>query len=149
MLRRSFESALAPLVTVMDDVGRSALAKGHLESIENELGAEMVCHGPADDPAAVGVEHDREIEEARERGHEGDVGNPELVRPLGGEVAVNQIRRGLGFGVTAGRHPAPTTTGAPQAGPAPQTRAPPPAYIFARRPQLGGGPPGAPRAPGG
>ena len=53
----------------------------------------MVGHGPSDNPAAEGVEHHREVEEAGSRGYVGDVGNSKLVRCRGHEIAVDEIRR--------------------------------------------------------
>jgi hypothetical protein len=60
----------------MDDVARSALPDRHLERIEDQLGAQVVRGGPAHDPAAPGVQHDREVEEAGRRGDERDVRHP-------------------------------------------------------------------------
>ena len=86
---------------MINDVVRLALAHGHLERVEDQLGAQVVGHRPADDAAREGVEHDREMHEAhghrprracpREGG--GDVGDPELVRRHGGEVALHQVGR--------------------------------------------------------
>jgi hypothetical protein len=50
-------------------------------------------HPAADDPTAAGIEHDRHIEKARPGRNVGDVGDPQLIRPLRGKVAVNQIPR--------------------------------------------------------
>ena len=59
--------------------------------------ARQVGHGPAHDLAAPGVEHDRQVQEARGRRHEGDVRDPELAWCLGCEVAVHEVwgRSGL------------------------------------------------------
>ena len=80
------------------------LADRHLERVQHELGAQMVGHRPADDPAAPGIEHDGEVEEARGGRHEGDVGDPELVRASAREVAVHQVRRRAGVLVAPRRH---------------------------------------------
>ena len=53
----------------------------------------MRLHRPADDPGAERVEHDSEIQEAGRRRDLPDVGNPELIGAIGGEVAVHQVRR--------------------------------------------------------
>ena len=51
--------------------------------------------GPSDDPARPGVENDREVEKAGQRRQEGDVGHPQRVRPLGHEVAADEIAGGM------------------------------------------------------
>src|SRR6516164_10246219 len=48
---------------------------------------------PADDPAAERIEYDSEIQEAGCRRDIRDVGNPKLVRAVGGEITVHQVRR--------------------------------------------------------
>ncbi len=50
-------------------------------------------HRPADDPAAEGIQHDGEIEKARQGRHVADVGDPQPIRPRGGEASLDQIRR--------------------------------------------------------
>ena len=61
MLRRPFESALCALVGMMDHPGGPPLRQRHVQCFEHQLGAQMSLHRPAHDPAAEGVEHDREI----------------------------------------------------------------------------------------
>ena len=53
----------------------------------------MRLHRPADDPTAERIEHDSEIQKAGCRRDIGDVANPKLVRAVGGEIPVHQIRR--------------------------------------------------------
>ncbi len=53
---------LAAVIRMMNHLGRSALRDGHVERGQDELGAEMGCHGPADDAATPRVEHDGEIQ---------------------------------------------------------------------------------------
>ena len=84
---------LAALVAVVDDVLGPPLANRHLHRVQHQFGTQVVRHRPADDLAAPGVEHDGEIEEARHRWHISDVGNPQLVRSGGAEVAVDQVGR--------------------------------------------------------
>ncbi len=60
-------------------------------SVEDDAGLEIVREGPSHDPAAPGIKDDREEEEARHRGHEGDVGDPELVWCVDREVAANEV----------------------------------------------------------
>ena len=76
-----------------DVVGLSGL-KRHVESVEHDAGLQIGREGPADDPARPGVENDREVEKAGQRRQEGDVGHPQLVRPLGHEVAADKIAGG-------------------------------------------------------
>src|SRR5215207_7114171 len=71
-LRRPLEPGLAALVAVVDDLTWPPLAYRHLERIQHEFGAQMIGHGPTDDPTAEGIEHHSEVEEARGGGHEGD-----------------------------------------------------------------------------
>src|SRR5665647_1876707 len=94
-------------VTVVDEPGDVCLAapEGHLEGIEGEIGARVARGLPADDEAAVGVEDERYVDETRPGAHVGEVGEPEAVRSLGGEVAVDQIGRPRRLGVTDRRCP--------------------------------------------
>src|SRR2546425_11141737 len=50
---------LAALIRVMNHLGWSALRDGHVERGQDELGAEMGFHRPADDPATPCVEQRR------------------------------------------------------------------------------------------
>jgi hypothetical protein len=52
----------------------------------------MRLHRPADDPTAARVEYDSEIQEAGHRQDIRYVGDPKLVRSVGGEIPVHQIR---------------------------------------------------------
>ena len=84
----------------MDEaLARSAHADGHVERVEDELGAQVPGHRPTHDPAAEGIEHDREVEEALPRREVGDVGDPERVRAGGVEHALDEVRRGRGASV--------------------------------------------------
>src|SRR5260370_7551308 len=79
---------------MVDDVLGPTLADSHLHRIQHQFGAQVVCHRPADDLAAPGVEHDGEIEKPRHCRHISDVGDPQLVRSGSVEVAVDQVGRG-------------------------------------------------------
>jgi hypothetical protein len=81
----------------MDDAVRPPLADRHLQRVEHQFGPQMVGHGPADDLAAPGIQNHCEIEKTARRRHEGDVGNPELVRPESSEIAVDQVGCRSGF----------------------------------------------------
>jgi hypothetical protein len=49
---------------MMDDRDGPPLGERHVEGIEHELGLQVMPHGPADNAAREGVEHDGQIEEA-------------------------------------------------------------------------------------
>ena len=53
----------------------------------------MRGHGPAHDPAAPSVQHDRQVEEAGPGGDVRDVGHPELIGAIGREVSLHQVGR--------------------------------------------------------
>jgi hypothetical protein len=56
VLRRPVESALAAMVSVMDQTWRGvALGDGHIQGVQDQLGAKVVGHGPAHDPAREGI----------------------------------------------------------------------------------------------
>ena len=93
---------LSPLIAVMDHLLRPALTDSHLEGVQHELGAQMVCHRPADDLAAPGVEHDGQVEEPDRGWHIRDVGDPQPVRAIRGEVAIDQVRCRTALFVTTG-----------------------------------------------
>ena len=84
---------LCALIRMMDDIGRLPLVQCHVQSIEHKLGAQMSCHRPADDPPSAHVENDREEQKACPGRHESDVGDVQLIGPIGGEVTRNKIRR--------------------------------------------------------
>src|ERR1700736_186645 len=72
--------------------------------------------------ALVAVMDDGEVQKAACRRHEGDVRHPELVRPGGDEVPIDQIRGGSGFLVPPrGRHPGAPPAGAAESGRAHQS----------------------------
>ncbi len=68
-----------------------ALLQSHLERLEHELGAEMTFHRPTDNAATPSVEDDGQIQESRLGPNVGDVGDPELIRPVGREVAIYEV----------------------------------------------------------
>ena len=47
---------LAAMIGMMDDILGTALLDGHLQGFQDQLRAQVSRHGPADDPAAPGVE---------------------------------------------------------------------------------------------
>src|SRR5271170_7409081 len=60
----------------------------------------MSLHRPAHDPAAEGVEHDREIQESRPGRDVGDVSHPQAIRSGCDEVTIDQIGRWTCMAVT-------------------------------------------------
>src|SRR6266516_4945256 len=74
------------------DVGaRSAQPERHLERVEDEVGAHVHRELPADDHPAVGVDHEREVDESFPAAQVAQVGDPELVRTRGAEVALDEV----------------------------------------------------------
>ena len=120
----------------MDHGGRPALAKGHVERLENQFGAQMSGHGPADDTAAESVEHHRQVEKARPGRDISDIGDPHGVGRRTNEMAVEQIRcRPRAMITHRGNHPgAPARTA--QAGRLHQARHPLASGMDIRRTQF-------------
>jgi hypothetical protein len=83
----------------------AAQAVGHLERVEDELGAHVRCELPADDLAAVAVEDEGEVAEAVPAADVGQVGHPLLVRPARREVALQEVAGTLGRGFFRDRRP--------------------------------------------
>ena len=86
---------LRTAIRMMDDVIGLSSHERHIERVENDAGLQVGREGPSDDPTRPGVENDREVEKAGQRRQEGNVGHPQLVRPLGHEVAANEIAGGM------------------------------------------------------
>ncbi len=93
---------LRSLIGMMDDGRRPTLAEGHVEGVEHQAGAQMVGHGPADDAPAEDVEHHSKIEEAGRGRDVGNVGDPQMVGRRRLEVAIDQVGRGSGIGLSLG-----------------------------------------------
>jgi hypothetical protein len=75
------------------DIGAGpAGAQRHLERVEHERGAHVLCQLPADDAAAERVDDEGEEQHALPAAQVGDVGDPEAIRALDTEVAPHQIR---------------------------------------------------------
>ena len=78
---------------MVNDIGGPPLLKGHVESIQHELGHQVGGHGPSHDSATPRIEHDCQIQEAGPGGDVGDVCHPESVRSRSREITVHEIRR--------------------------------------------------------
>src|SRR5215203_1963055 len=66
--------------------------EGHDQGVDAQLGPEVVGHGPADDLARGHVLDRGQIQEALAGRNVGDVRQPDLVRSLRREVAIQQVR---------------------------------------------------------
>jgi hypothetical protein len=70
---------------------------GHLQGVRGQVGAQVAGQLPADQQPTVGVDDERGVAEARPGPYRGQVGDPELVGPLGGDVAADQVGGPLGL----------------------------------------------------
>ena len=84
---------LRTLIGVMDHPSGWSPQQRHVQGIKHQLPGERAGHRPADDAAAKGVEHDGEVDKARPGRDVGNVGDPQPVRRLRGEVALDQVGR--------------------------------------------------------
>jgi hypothetical protein len=55
---------LATLIRVVDDALRSAPEDRHVERFKDELGAQMIRHGPSHDTTAEDIQSDGEVQES-------------------------------------------------------------------------------------
>lgn len=96
---------LAAVVGVMDHpLARTAVPDRHLERAHDQLGAQVISHRPTDHPATEDVEDDGQIEKALPLGRDvRDVRNPEVVRRVDGECALDQIWGWLGLRIALRR----------------------------------------------
>ncbi len=69
----------------------SALPAGHLQGVDDELGADVIGDGPAHDAPAVGVDHCAAVDPPVAGAVLGDVGEPHPVGGVGGEDATHQV----------------------------------------------------------
>ena len=77
----------------MHDRFGPALLHGHLQCLDYQLGAQVRRHRPAHDPPAEHVEDDGQVEEARQGRNVGDVGDPQAIRRVSLEAALDPVRR--------------------------------------------------------
>src|SRR5215207_7208458 len=80
-----------------------AARDGHLEGVDDELRTQVVAHRPANDAAREAVDDGSKVEPAAGGRDVLDVGDPELVRRRGHEVAADQVGGRLHAGDTDGR----------------------------------------------
>ena len=82
-------------VGVCDEPDEAAAAAGpsrHLERVEDHVGAHVRSDTPADDPPGERVDDEAHVGHPGPRRHVGEVGDPQGVGPLGGEVPVDEVR---------------------------------------------------------
>ena len=79
---------------------------GHGERVGGEGGVGPRVDGPAHDAAAEDIQHDRAVDLAFPRGVLGDVGDPQLIGLVTGELAVHQVTGGRTVGDLAIAGPA-------------------------------------------
>jgi hypothetical protein len=72
--------------------GGVALSDGHVQGVQDQLGAEVVGHRPADDPAGERVQDHGEVQPALTGALLGDVSDPQAVGSWWTELARDQIR---------------------------------------------------------
>ena len=93
VLRRPVESALTAVVRMQHcPGGRLAPPAGHVQGVEDQLGAQVIGYRPAHDPAGPYVQDDGAVQPALDGAVLGDVGDPQLVRAVGAELAADQVR---------------------------------------------------------
>jgi hypothetical protein len=94
VLRRPLEPKLAAVVSVVDQTRRrSTLTDRHVERVQDQLGAQVLSHGPAHNSQGEGVQDHREIQPALAGALLGDIGDPEPVGAGRLEVTLDEIRR--------------------------------------------------------
>ena len=67
------------------------MSDGHVQRGSDQRRPQMRRHGPADNLAAPSIENDSEVEKAGPRRHVRDVGDPEDVRLVGDELAIDKV----------------------------------------------------------
>ena len=95
VLRRPFEPALDTAIGVMDQaaVERPAGMKRLLQRVEDKARRSGAAGPPAHDPSGIDVDDERDINKAAPGGDIGEIGHPELVRPVSGELPIHLVQR--------------------------------------------------------
>ena len=101
---------LAAAVGVEDQFGsRLAMSKRHAPGREDQLGVDVLVHGPADDPTAVDIHDAGQVEPALLGGDVGDVPDPDLIGSArGGQIGQAIGGDGLVVVAVGGVDPEPT-----------------------------------------
>jgi hypothetical protein len=78
---------------MMDEPRRGpARVRGHLQGLQDQLGPEVIAHGPPHHPTGEAVDGHGQVEEPRPGRDVGDVGHPRAVWLGGSEVGLQQVR---------------------------------------------------------
>src|SRR5262245_9429389 len=73
--------------------GSGASPQRLLKRIQDQVGVHRAVDAPADDAARKHIDDEGRIDEPRPGSHVGEIGYPELIRPSGSELALDQICR--------------------------------------------------------
>lgn len=90
------ETYCAPAVGVMGQrpvVARLAGVQRLFKRIEHEVGAHGTTHPPANDAPRKHVDDERHVQPALPHRNVGEIGNPELIRPVGRKLAIDPVQR--------------------------------------------------------
>ena len=71
-----------------------AVHPGHLQGVDDQLGAQVISDRPADHAAGVDIQHDRAVHPPAAGAVLGDVGDPQPVGAVGDEPPVDVIGPG-------------------------------------------------------
>lgn len=63
------------------------------QCIEHEIGSHRAAHAPADDAPGKNVDYEGDVDETLPRQDIGEIADPQLVRPLSLELAVDPVER--------------------------------------------------------
>ena len=86
-------------------LGRASPPDGHLHSVDDELGADVVGDRPTHDPTAPRVDDDAQVELGFVGGMLGYVHHPQAVWALDVELTLHEIIGRCGIGVAPGAAP--------------------------------------------
>ena len=89
----------------MHEPGRSCAAPRVdrlFERVQHEIRPQRRGHAPADNPAGKDIDDERDVDKARPRRHVSEVRHPELIRPRGLKLAVDQIAGTIKSGLRLG-----------------------------------------------
>jgi len=86
---------LAAAVAVEDSLLDGSGLQRLLQGADDEIGAQVVCETPTDDPARAQVDDDGQVEPSGAGGDEGDVSGPSAIGKLRKGLAGEEIGRGF------------------------------------------------------
>jgi len=103
---RPVESALRTPVRMVDQAVitlRLARVQRLLQSIEDEIRSHRTADAPPDDATGEDIDDEGDVLPSLPRRDVREVGDPELVRPLGPELPINPVQRARRLAVADGR----------------------------------------------